>query len=182
VIPNAAGLCGSVFSYSRPPVTDNCGVARVELIRGRPSGTFFPVGTSTLTWKATDINGNVSNFVQSIVVTDVQKPTIVAPPAVSTVADRGKMRYSSFNLGSPQTADNCGVSTVTNNAQFPIPLGTTIVTWTVTDIHGNVNTATQSVVVSDDQPPIISGTTRPNLCNNSSGVYNIEPITVSDNM
>jgi hypothetical protein len=36
------------------------------------------------------------------------------------------------------------------------PVGTTTVTWTVKDIHGNIITATQDVVVTDNEAPSIT--------------------------
>ena len=57
-------------------------------------------------------------------------------------------------LGTPITSDNCGVASVTNDAPAVFPLGTTTVTWTVTDDNGNSNTCIQIVTVSDDVDPI----------------------------
>ncbi|MFN0201152.1 MAG: T9SS type A sorting domain-containing protein, partial [Bacteroidia bacterium] len=55
----------------------------------------------------------------------------------------------SVNLGTPATGDNCTIATTVNNAPTTFPLGTTTpVTWTVTDVNGNVNTATQYVKVN----------------------------------
>ena len=36
------------------------------------------------------------------------------------------------------------------------PVGSTAVLWTVTDIHGNVNTCTQTITVTDDEKPSIT--------------------------
>jgi len=55
---------------------------------------------------------------------------------------------SGVSLGTPATGDNCGVASVTNNAPTTFPLGNTTVTWTVTDVSGNTNTAAQIVVVN----------------------------------
>jgi hypothetical protein len=56
-----------------------------------------------------------------------------------------------------QTGDNCGVQSVTNDhASTTYPVGTTTVTGTVTDIHGHTNTATQDVVVQDNEAPSIT--------------------------
>lgn len=51
-------------------------------------------------------------------------------------------------LGTPASADNCSVTSVTNNAPATFPVGTTPVIWTVTDGSGNTNTATQIVVIT----------------------------------
>ncbi|MEZ5021005.1 MAG: hypothetical protein R2756_12985 [Bacteroidales bacterium] len=53
---------------------------------------------------------------------DTQNPTITCPADVITVpADAGQCYATGVALGSPTTADNCGVATVTNNApQLPV--------------------------------------------------------------
>jgi hypothetical protein len=45
--------------------------------------------------------------------------------------------------------DNCAVDTVYNDGLSVYPAGFTTVTWTVIDIHGNINTASQTVEVQD---------------------------------
>jgi gliding motility-associated-like protein len=47
------------------------------------------------------------------------------------------------------------VASVTNNAPVIFPLGSTTVTWTVTDASGNTSTAVQTVTVTDGQAPTI---------------------------
>ncbi len=55
----------------------------------------------------------------------------------------------------PTATDNCGgVVTVTNDATLPINAqGTTVVTWTYTDVNGNASTQTQNVVIVDVTAP-----------------------------
>jgi len=81
--------------------------------------------------------------------------------------------------------DNVGVVTVTNNAPAKFPLGTTSVTWTVTDAAGNVSTATQDIMVVDAELPTISApadiTTLANSGSFATGVNLGTPI-YSDNV
>ena len=61
------------------------------------------------------------------------------------------------NLGTPATADNCTVASVTNDhPSTTYPLGTTTVTWTVTDGSGNKATCAQTVTVTDNVNPTIT--------------------------
>gem|GEM_PF-513094 len=157
-VNNDAGKCGATVSIGQPQTADNCGVATVMGVRSdnKLLTEDYPVGTTTITWTVRDVNGNIKTTTQTVVVTDNEKPTITAPAMVSVVNAAG-FCGATVNLGTPVTADNCGVATVTNNAPAIFPVGTTIVTWTVTDIHGNItDTATQEVVVIDNEKPTIN--------------------------
>jgi hypothetical protein len=63
---------------------------------------------------------------------------------------------ATMTLVTPATADNCSVATVTSNAPATFPLGTTTVTWTVTDGSGNVTTCTQTITVEDNELPTMA--------------------------
>jgi anti-sigma factor ChrR (cupin superfamily) len=84
-------------------------------------------------------------------------PPTITPPADLTAVptDPGQSYASGVALGEPTTGDNCTVASVSNNAPAHFPLGTTWVTWTVTDSASNRITATQSVTVQDGEPPTI---------------------------
>lgn len=149
-----AGICGATVNLGVPVTADNCSVATVA----NNAPILFPVGTTIVTWTVTDANNNSSTATQTVVITDTEKPMITAPAGISVVNTPGACT-ASVNLGTPVTTDNCGVATVGNNAPALFPVGTTIVTWIVTDIHGNVtDTATQAVVVIDNENPTISVT------------------------
>jgi Bacterial Ig domain/Secretion system C-terminal sorting domain/PA14 domain/HYR domain len=70
-----------------------------------------------------------------------------APDTIRTVTDFASST-ATVALGTPATADNCSVASLTNNAPSVFPIGTTIVTWTVTDGSGNTATANQVVIVT----------------------------------
>jgi len=132
-----------------PTVTDNCG--SVTVTNDSPSA--FGVGTNFVIWTATDAKGNSTNASQKVVVIDNQPPLITAPSGLSLFTDPSTNVASGVNLGTPITSDNCGIASVTNDAPVVFPLGTNVVTWAATDVHGNVSTSTQQVVVN----PVISG-------------------------
>ncbi|WP_132031641.1 HYR domain-containing protein, partial [Flavobacterium circumlabens] len=90
------------------------------------------------------------------VVSDTQKPTITCPSNVTKTTDANSCTATGVVLGTPTTADNCGVASVTNNAPTSYPIGVTTVTWTVTDNSGNTQTCTQTVTVTDTQKPTIT--------------------------
>ena len=109
---------------------------------------------SLATGAFTDAAGNTSSASFTVTVNDTQNPTITAPVAV-TVSANASCNAFGVTLGTPTTADNCGVASVTNNAPGTFPLGNTTVTWTVTDNAGNTATATQVVTVVDNTNPTI---------------------------
>jgi len=130
-------------SLGNPVTADNVGVASVN----NNGPATFPKGTTTVTWTVTDTSGNTATATQNVTVGDTEPPTITAPPDVTVKANRGKSYATGVALGSPTTADNCGVGSVHNNALTRIPVGTNAITWTVTDTSGNTATATQTVTV-----------------------------------
>ncbi len=159
--PNGNGPNGnggpSNITLGTATASDNCAAVVVTGLRsdGQPLSAAYPVGVTTIQWTATDAHGRTSGGVQTVTVTDDEFPTIVAPIAVTVSADAGSCATlaSNVTLGTPVTGDNCGTTPPTNNAPVSFPIGTTTVTWSVTDIHGHTSTATQTVTVVDNQNP-----------------------------
>ncbi|MCB2194207.1 MAG: HYR domain-containing protein, partial [Bacteroidetes bacterium] len=149
--------------------TDNCTVSSVEYSLSGDSngngtsldGVTFNLGTTLVTWTATDNAGNTDVCSFNVVVTDDENPTITCAADQSQTADAGVCE-AAVTVTAPTTDDNCGVATVVNDyngtadASDTYPVGTTTVTWTVTDIHGNTNTCTQDITVTDDENPTIT--------------------------
>ncbi|ALJ03947.1 hypothetical protein APS56_01730 [Pseudalgibacter alginicilyticus] len=111
-------------------------------------------GTYKVTVTDTDVHDNVQTCTQDVVVTDHINPTIDCPNQINANVDAGAC-FATLTLTEPASADNCGVKSVTNDAPATFPVGTTSVTWTVTDVHDNVQTCTQDVVVTDHINPTI---------------------------
>src|SRR6185369_11574824 len=149
----AAGICSSNVTFN-VSATDNCQVDTV--IASPASGSSFAVGTTPVTVTATDIHGNVQTATFNVTVNDDQKPVITVPSDITVVAAAGICSSNvTFNVSA---TDNCQVDTViaspASGSSFAV--GTTPVTVTATDIHGNVQTATFNVTVNDDQKPVIT--------------------------
>ena len=177
-----AGLCtASGVVLGNPTVNDNCTVASIT----NDAPAVFPIGTTVVTWTVTDGSGNIATCTQNVVVTDVELPTISCQPAVAVNTDAGLCTASGVVLGNPTVNDNCTVASITNDAPAIFPIGTTVVTWTVTDGSGNIAICTQNVVVTDVELPTISCqpdvavNTDAGLCT-ASGVVLGNP-TVNDN-
>ena len=151
-----AGECSAAaanVTLGNPTAADNCSVTTSN---DAPSS--YPVGTTTVTWTAVDPSGNDVTATQTVTVVDNIDPTITAPAAVTVNCDAGACSAAAANvtLGSATTADNCSVASTTNDAPNSFPVGTTTVTWTVTDASGRTATATQDVTVVDNIDPTIT--------------------------
>ncbi len=152
VVSAALSQCLSNVTFS-VGATDNCGIS--NLVSVPASGTPFPVGLTTVTNTATDIHGNTSTCTFTVTVVDEEAPVITCPTNIIVAAAPGQcLSNVVFSVGA---TDNCGISNVVSvpasGAAFPV--GTTTVTNTATDIHGNSSTCTFTVTVLDEEPPAI---------------------------
>jgi len=101
-----------------------------------------------VTWIVTDNNGNSISATQTVTVVDNTVPVIIAP-ANMQVSTNNNCVASGLNLGNAIATDNCTIASLVNDAPLDFPVGTTTVTYTVTDDAGNIATATQTITVSD---------------------------------
>ncbi len=147
------GQCyATAVALGTPITTDNCGIASVT----NNAPVQFPVGETTVIWTVTDLGGLTATSSQTVTVIDNQPPTIICPATITVNSNAGLPYATGVNLGTPTTADNCGVQSVINNAPAQFPVGSTIVTWTVTDINGLTATCTQTIIVSDAEAPVMN--------------------------
>jgi gliding motility-associated-like protein len=62
IIPAPISTCDPTVIYTQPSATDNCGIQQLTQVSGLPSGSPFPIGTTTNTFQATDIHGNTTTL------------------------------------------------------------------------------------------------------------------------
>ncbi|MFM8596585.1 MAG: PKD-like domain-containing protein, partial [Flavobacteriales bacterium] len=150
VNPNL-GCTAVGVALGTPVVSDNCTVASVT----NNAPALFPIGTTTVTWTVTDASGNTATATQLVNVVDQVAPVATAPAHV-TVNTNNFCDATGVNLGTPEATDNCTIASITNDAPASYPIGTTVVTWTITDATGNFTTVTQNVTVVDTEAPVVS--------------------------
>ena len=109
----------------------------------------FPIGTTTITYTATDDSGNSATATQEITINDAE-PMLILPFDV-TVEATGVQ--TPVDIGTARVTDNIDSITATNNATDSFPLGVTIVAWTAKDSSGNTVTAVQKITVQDTTNP-----------------------------
>ena len=117
---------------------DNCPGVVVTRI-GVPAGNVFPVGSTTITYRATDRSGNFSDDTQVVTVVDNTPPAISCPASITlepTCPTGAKATWTA-----PVGTDNCPGATTQRTAGGAsgsvFPIGATTVTYSVTDAHGN---------------------------------------------
>ena len=116
----------------------------------------FPLGTTTVTFRATDLAGNIGTAQATVTVEDTTSPTITAPANVSVAATGPTTLVS---LGSPTVSDLVDPSPAITNDAPPgnrFLVGATVVTWTATDGFGNSASDTQSITIQDDTTPVVT--------------------------
>ena len=157
ITANAGSTCTATIALTAPAVSDNCTAPNsITVTNNAPAGGVFPIGTTTVTWTATDASGNSSTRTQTVTVIDVTVPSLTTPVAMT--ASAGANCTATISLTAPIAADNCTVASLTNNAPAGgiFPIGDTLVTWTAIDASGNIVTAIQSVTVVDTTAPTIT--------------------------
>ncbi|MCF8464392.1 MAG: HYR domain-containing protein [Flavobacteriales bacterium] len=158
-VNSTTGVCGAAVSYAALAFNDNCPGATVATFSGLPSGATFPLGTSNVTLRVSDVAGNGQNCSFSVTVTDVQNPTISCPTTVN-VNTTANLCTATATWTAPVGTDNCpNPVTVRTTGPAPgssFPLGSTTIGYTVTDASSNAVSCSFSVVVTDNQNPVIT--------------------------
>lgn len=162
---NDANQCGAVVTWTEPTATDNCTPSgSLVWTKSHTPGSFFPVGTTTVTYTAKDASNNSSAACTfTVTVTDTQKPVISGCPANITKSSDPGICTAIVSWTEPSATDNCTASgsLVWTKSHTPGTLftaGTTTVTYTATDAAGNIsNVCSFTVTVVDNQKPVISG-------------------------
>jgi len=153
--PNDHGLAGAVVTYSVTATDDR---SDVTVISSPASGSFFPLGATTVTATATDAAGNAAGCSFTVAVNDTEPPVLTLPPSltVDATSPAGTV-VSDAQLGSASATDNSGLVIVVTRGAIPpgnlFPVGATTIAYTAPDASGNVATAHQTVTVRPFTPP-----------------------------
>ena len=180
-VSNAPGQCGAIVNYPTPTASDNCPGVTVSGVPA--SGSFFPVGTTTVTITATDASGNTGTCTFTVTVNETEPPVATCPANI-TVPNDPNQCGAIVNYTIPPPGDNCpGVTASGSPASGSFfPVGTTTVTVTAIDASGNTATCTFTITVNDNQNPFI---TCPNnltvSCASQVPAPNITSVTAADN-
>jgi hypothetical protein len=147
------GICAATVNPGTATASDNCSTPTIVGVRSdaQPLNAFYPKGTTTITWTATDDAGNHSSCVQTISVIDVEPPTISCQADLIVDFDPA-VNGATVNYTAPVGTDNCPGATTTQIAGLAsgatFPTGTTTNTFKVTDASGNTAQCSFKVTVA----------------------------------
>ena len=148
-VNNDPGSCGAVVTYTTPVGTDNCPGATTQQTAGLPSGSTFPVGTTTNTFEVTDAAGHKTSCSFNVTVNDAESPVISCPSPI--VLEPSCPSGAIATWTPPVGTDNCPGAVTTQTAGLApgsvFPIGTTTVTYTVNDAHGHSTSCSFTVTV-----------------------------------
>ena len=150
---NDPGQAGAIVTY--PAVTASGGVPPVSVVCTPASGTFFAIGSTTVTCVATD--GESAQSPGDAIVTGTFLVTVVdaEPPSIADLPDLARTTVGTtpvvVTFPLPGATDNSGVPPVVtcspqSSASFAV--GTTTVTCTAVDGAGNAASSSFVVTVS----------------------------------
>ncbi len=158
--PALQGTCQTPISWVEPSVSDDCSI--IDLVQTHMPGDIFPVGTTVVSYTATDGFGNSSVCTFNVTVTDNQAPQIICPGNIDADPDPNNMLCGNFvTWPGIMVSDNCGNSSIasvtsTHNSADFFPIGTTLVTYTATDTDGMSTSCSFTITIVDDTTPAIT--------------------------
>jgi hypothetical protein len=121
------------------------------------SGSIFPLGTTTVTCRATDQSNNTVAERFSVTVTDSTAPVLNVPANQTVEANNGRRgAVVQFNATATDRVDTTVAPVCTPRSGSTFPMGTTQVNCVATDRSGNSITASFNVVVQDTTAPVIA--------------------------
>jgi len=137
--PNSTS-CGTFISdaaLGTATANDNCSVTTTRT--GVPDGNFFPVGTTTINYTATDGSGNTTSATQNVTVIDSTPPVITGAAVDKPTLWPPNHRMVDVTVNYAAT-DNCGTVGAVLSVSSNEPVngkgdGNTAPDWEVVDAH-----------------------------------------------
>ncbi|XP_071819452.1 uncharacterized protein [Apostichopus japonicus] len=156
------GTGGTIVNWVEPTATDLSNVANL-ILRSHEPGTFFTVGTTTVTYRFSDADSNLATcmFDVTVIADDNVPPTIVnCPTGILINVELGETSSQAF-WTEPSATDLSGQANLVTRTNQPgdnFPLGPTLVTYVFRDNSGNSDQCQFTVTVgtSDNTPPTIA--------------------------
>ena len=124
------------------------------------SGSTFAVGTTTVTCNATDAHNNTGQNTFHITVTlvDTTPPVVTVPSDIATTTTVASGKSVTFTASATDNIDGPITPTCTPASGTNFTVGTTTVTCSATDAHGNTGSGSFNITVTlvDTTPPAVT--------------------------
>jgi hypothetical protein len=153
IVAEATGAGGAAvpFAPSASDVVD--GVVAVTCVPA--SGSQFGFGATTVQCSASDAHGNGSSGSFTVTVVDTTAPTLTLPANITTEAAGPSGATVSYTATASDVVDGALAPSCTPASGSTFAIGTTTVTCSSTDAHGNKATGTFTVTVRDTTKPTL---------------------------
>jgi hypothetical protein len=150
----ATGSSGASVSYSASTSDSLSGLNTLSCTP--PSGSTFPLGTTTVSCSANDKAGNTASGTFAVTVQDKTPPVVTVPADMTVEATGASGAVVTFSASASDLVDGSVSVTCTPASGSTFPLGTTKVTCSATDRAGNSDSASFNVVVQQKTPPVVA--------------------------
>jgi hypothetical protein len=152
-----------------PTVTEACGsYTLTNNFTGTSNASGqYPIGTTTVTYTATDTCGNIRTCNFTVTVGDTQAPTMTCPSTIAIQCPSNipaiYASYTEFVNAGGSAFDNDGIdqssfALVSQTSDGNICPETISRIYTISDTNGNATTCTQQIIIDDNTNPTITGT------------------------
>jgi hypothetical protein len=119
-----------------------------------PPATYYRLGSTQVTYTATDSSGNTVSCTTTIQVVDTTPPSITCPPNQTATADSSGTAMVFFAATATDTVSGAytPISYIPQGSGSAFPIGTWTVTAGAADPSGNLSTCTFTVTVTPPAP------------------------------
>jgi hypothetical protein len=125
-----------------------------------PSGSLFPLGTTTVDCTAADSLGNESAGSFTVTVENTLPPVLTLPADITEPATSLSGAIVNFTVTATDNVDPSPTVTCVPPSGSTFPIGTTTVDCTAADSNGNESTGSFTVTVVDVTAPFVVSSTR----------------------
>ena len=147
-----------VGQFTAPTFVDACS-NNLSIVSIPPAGTPFGIGTTTITYTATDPSGNTVSNSTTLTVIDTIAPVLTnCPPDITVTPGINSNCVATATWTPPTAIDNCELRILSSNVNpgASFSEGTNTVTYTAEDVFGNQSTCSFTVTVDGVAPIVFS--------------------------
>lgn len=185
ITTSAVNAAGAVVNYTVPVGTDNCSAVTTTRTAGLASGSVFPIGSTTVTYTATDATGLSSSCSFTVNVTGLP-PAVNCPQNILVNTAAGQCGANVDFAATETQANPAAVLSYTENGNAVtsgsfFTTGTHTITATATNTIGS-SSCSFTINVKDIEKPTVTAPAPQVFCFNSGNQYTIPSATgINDN-